>query len=148
LVVAVLPWIAFAIDGVEFGGWKIKFRELQEKVDHQQRLVNDLVQYSISASIFHHLCGIGLLREYRYRDGDGNRREMYFLRDNGYIRPRTATFLDFGPSLDAQNLVELSELTPIGWNCLKLRRNEIPTDMITDHNNLQELVLRILRQDA
>src|SRR5690348_9610294 len=53
-----------------------------------RRLINQLVTFSMSASIFTHLCGIALLHKYNYIDNDGNRREFYFLRDNGFIRPK------------------------------------------------------------
>ena len=64
----------------------------------QQRLdkrINNLVKYGMSASIFHHLCGIALLHEYKYSDEKPFEREMYFLRDNGFIRPKSDAFLDF-----------------------------------------------------
>jgi hypothetical protein len=145
LIVAVLPWIYSVVDSAEFpGGWKVHFRQLQAEVDvqqkalaAQQRAINELVKYSLSASIFHHLCGIALLRTYTYHDGDSNRREMYFLRDNGLLRPRGAAFLDFDGRLDGQNLVDLAEPTEIGWNCIELRKEEIPSDMLADRANLK-----------
>ena len=144
LTVAVLPWIYTVLDSAEFpGGWKLQFRKLQAAVDQQdkviadqQRAINDLVKYSTSASIFHHLCGVALLREYRYRDDDANRREMYFLRDNGMLRPKGSEFLDFNQTVNGRNLVEIAAPTEIGWTCIKLRRQEIPSDMLTDRANV------------
>lgn len=145
LIVAVLPWVYTLIDSAEFpGGWKLHFRQLQSEVDQQQRAleqqqraINELVKYSLSASIFHHLCGIALLRTYTYHDGDSNRREMYFLRDNGLVRPKAAAFLDFDARLEGRNLVDVAEPTEIGWTCVALRRAEIPSDMLADRTNLR-----------
>src|SRR5690348_8036711 len=78
LVLAVLPWLDSLIKTAELpGGWKIEFRELKIEVARQQEVINTLVRYSMSASIFHHLCGLALLRNYDYVDNDGNRREFY-----------------------------------------------------------------------
>jgi len=53
LILAFLPWASSLIKAAELpGGWKIEFRELKERVDQQQELINDLVKYSMSASIF------------------------------------------------------------------------------------------------
>lgn len=120
------------------GGWKIEFRELKVEMARQEEIINALVKYSMSASIFHHLCGIALLHAYRYVDNDGNRREFYFLRDNGFIAPKPGLgFLDFGPGVDGKNVVDLAEPTPIGWECIKLRKAEVPSNMRADVKNLR-----------
>ena len=120
------------------GGWKIEFRELKVEMARQEEIINALVKYSMSASIFHHLCGIALLHTYRYVDNDGNRREFYFLRDNGFIAPKPGLgFLDFGPGVDEKNVVDLAEPTPIGWECIKLRKGEVPSNMRADVKNLR-----------
>ena len=123
------------------GGWGAKFAELEteiektkDQVKQQQELINNLVKYGMSASIFHHLCGIALLWEYIYQDNPPNRREMYFLRDNGFLKPKSGAFLDFDDKLYDKNLVDLAEPTPIGWDCVKLRKNEIPSDMLEEKN--------------
>jgi len=103
----------------------------------QQEMVNQLVKYSMSASIFHHLCGIAILNEYLYHDDDTTRRELYFLRDNGFIKPRARAFVDFNYALHQANLVEVAEPTPIGWLCVKLRKTEIPSNMSHDRGNLR-----------
>lgn len=72
-------------------------------LDEQGRIIEDLVRYAMS-SIFHHLAGIVLLKEYRYRDSDVNRREFYFLRDAGYIKPRYGDFIDFDANLEGANI--------------------------------------------
>jgi hypothetical protein len=139
LTLAVLPWLDTLVKAAELpGGWKIEFRELQEKVSRQQDVINALVKYSMSASIFHHLCGLALLRVYRYVDNETNRREFYFLRDNGFIQPRPGIdFVDFSPEVDGRNLVELAEPTPIGRECVRFRQSEIPSNMRSDVSNLR-----------
>src|SRR6266496_5990779 len=85
------------------------------QLEQQQEMVNQLVRYLMSASIFHHLCGIAVLKEYKYHDDDATRRELYFLRDNGFIKPRSDSCVNFNHTLDQANLVEVAEPTPIGW---------------------------------
>jgi hypothetical protein len=139
LILAFLPWVSSLVKAAELpGGWKIEFFDLKDQVAQQQTLVNDLVQYSMSASIFHHLCGVAILRVYKYLDNEGNRREFYFLRDNGLIRPKDARgFLDFGPALNGANLVDIAEVTPIGRMAVKLRSSDIPSNMVSDVQNLR-----------
>lgn len=133
LVLAVLPWLLDLVKSIRVGDFELELRDLERQVDRQdevlqrqQRQINELVRYSMSASVFRHLCGIALLRRYEYVHGDADRRELYFLRDAGYIRPRSGDFVDFGPDLHKQNLADLAEPTPIGWTCIRLRRDEIP----------------------
>lgn len=109
----------------------------ERQLEEQQEIINQLVKYSMSASIFHHLCGVSLLHRYIYHHDEPNRREFYFLRDGGFIRPRSQAFVDFVAELDGGNLAEIVEPTPIGWLCLRLRRDEIPSDMIADRANLK-----------
>jgi len=139
LVLAVLPWLDSLIKAAELpGGWKIEFRELKADVARQQDIINALVKYSMSASIFHHLCGIALLRTYTYVDNEANRRELYFLRDSGFIQPRPGIdFLDFGAGVHGRNLVEVAEPTPIGWECVRLRQSEVPANMRSDVGNIR-----------
>lgn len=109
----------------------------KNRLDEQQDIINQLIKYSMSASIFDHLCGITLLKEYKYRSNKSTEREMYFLRDNGFIKPKAEAFLDFYDGLDGQNLVEKAVPTEIGWLCIKLRKNEIPSNMLEDKGNLR-----------
>jgi hypothetical protein len=84
----------------------------------------------MSASIFHHLCGIAILHRYNYNNDESSRREMYFLRDHGFIRPKPPLdFLVF-ENLHGRNLVEVAEPTEIGRLCVKLRKAEIPSNML------------------
>jgi len=107
------------------------------KLDEQGRVIEDLVRYAMSASIFHHLAGIVLLKEYRYHDSDVNRREFYFLRDAGYIRPKSAGFIDFNANLEGANIIDRAEPTPIGYLCVRLRKGDIPEEMVRDTGNLR-----------
>jgi hypothetical protein len=45
-----------------------KLERQEVKLEEQQKLINELATYSMSESIFHHLCGITLLKRYIYRD--------------------------------------------------------------------------------
>jgi hypothetical protein len=62
---------------------------------------------------------------------------MYFLRDNGFIKPKWSAFVDFNAILNGTNLVDIAELTPAGWVCLRLRKDEIPSNMLGDAGNLK-----------
>jgi len=139
IILATLPWLDSIIKVAELpGGWKIEFRDLQNVVAEQQELINQLVKFSMSASIFVHLCGITLLRTYNYADNEGNRREFYFLRDNGFIRPKAGVgWLEFNDRLDKKNVGDFAEPTPIGLTCVRLRRADIPLNMLADVANLK-----------
>jgi hypothetical protein len=139
LLIIVLPWIlgAMPLSEIELLGVKLKLREVADEQKQQgqtlaahEQTINDLVTYSMSASIFRHLCGIGLLKEYNYEDSEANRREFYFLRDNGFIRPKSAAFLEFNGGTP-HNVCEIAAPTPIGWLSIKLRRGEIPREWLT-----------------
>ena len=114
-----------------------KIEKQEVKLEEQQKLINELVKFSMSASIFHHLCGISLLKKYIYRDTEFFRREMYFLRDNGFIKPIGKAFVDFYETINNSNLVEIAEPTPIGKACIRLRLSEIPRVMLEDKENLR-----------
>ena len=145
----VLPYISknfksFEIFGVKAELFEKKLESQDQKIDsqeaklkEQEKIIFNLVRYSMSASIFHHLCGICLLKNYKYENTDSFRREMYFLRDNGYIKPRNDGFIDFGATTDGRNLVDVAEPTPIGKDCVRLRMGDIPEDMLKDLQNLR-----------
>jgi Predicted nucleotide-binding protein containing TIR-like domain len=109
----------------------------QIQVDQQQRMIDELVRYAMSASIFRHLCGVTLLKDYKYFHNEGNRREFYFLRDAGYIKPRFDGFIEFNEGLNGRNVADIAEATPIGRLCVKLRQSEIAPQMLDDSNNLR-----------
>jgi hypothetical protein len=99
--------------------------EQQQLFQRQKRMIDELVKYAMSASIFRRLCGITLLKEYRYFHDSRNRREFYYLRA-GYIKPRLDGFIEFNEGLNGKNIVNLAEATPTGRLCVKLRQSEIP----------------------
>jgi hypothetical protein len=99
--------------------------EQQRQIDAQQAQINQLVTYMLSASIFRHLAGIALLYDYQFHPGPMTR-ELYFLRDIGFIRPTAGEFPAFETMRDGENLSRLITPTPIGWSCLKLRSGEVP----------------------
>jgi Predicted nucleotide-binding protein containing TIR-like domain len=121
----------------EIESQKQKTNEQDVRLDQQGRTIEDLVKYAMSASVFHHLAGIALLKEYRYHDNNANRREFYFLRDAGYIKPRYGGFIDFDANLEGANVVDRAEPTPIGYLALRLRKGDIPQDMLADSGNLR-----------
>ena len=145
LIIVILPWIILAVplSEIELFGVKMKVNEMADEqrrhgeVLTQQsqalaehgKIINDLVTYSMSASIFRHLAGIGLLKEYGYEDNDSNRREFYFLRDNGFIAPKSGGFIEFNDRTP-HNVCEIATFTPIGRLCIKLRKNEVPSDWL------------------
>jgi hypothetical protein len=75
---------------------------------------------------------MALLKEYRYHDSDANRREFYFLRDAGHIKPRYGGFIDFDANLEGANIVDRAEPTPIGYLAVRLRKGDIAQNMIDD----------------
>jgi predicted nucleotide-binding protein len=118
-------------------GATTKVDKLERQVAVQGSQIETFVKYFMSASVFHHLCGIALLLNYGYSPGD--HREYYFLRDAGLIEPRSGMgFLDFRDSGPSWNVAEAAKPTPIGWLCVKLRRDKIPSEML-DEKNRQNL---------
>jgi hypothetical protein len=143
-----LPYLTKNFRSIEVFGVKAELLEkievqkdklaVQEvKLQEQQDFINELVKYSMSASIFDHLCGISLLNVYLYNDNEYFRREMYFLRDNGFIRPKGSGFLDFNEKYNHSNLVDIAEPTPIGMTFVRLRKDQIPSQMLKDLENLR-----------
>ena len=93
---------------------------------------------SMPAPIFHHLCGIALLKEYIYHHMDLIQREMYFLKDNGFIKPRTPhTSLEFNGHLNGVNLAEIVEPTELGWRIVKRHKKDIPSGLLQHKENLK-----------
>jgi hypothetical protein len=124
-------------------------QELRARVDEQQRqlavqqgMINDLVTYLVSSPIFRHLCGLAVLREYKFWDGSMTR-ELYFLRDIGFIKPRHGDFVAFDARLNGANLSDILEPTPIGWSCIRLRKGEVPPEWVQDEARRDNL-----RQDV
>ena len=128
-VVALLPWFISFLESAELpGGWKFKFRELkgtikqqEQQIENQQKIINQLVIFSMSQPIYEKLRTI----YYAKRDGRGeyiyrkeyeeiNRREFLFLRDHGFLAKAGGGYFDPGPDLIDKDIVPQVELTPIG----------------------------------
>lgn len=123
-----------------------RVQDQQRQLDAQQAIINELVTYMLSAPVFRHLCGIALLREYRFHDGPMGR-ELYFLRDLGFIKPKDGNFVAFDASLEDRNISDLLEPTPIGWSCIRLRKADVPRDWMHDpalrHNLKQDVAAEL-----
>lgn len=123
LVLALLPWFINFLESAEFpGGWKLKFRELAKQQEAQQEIINQLVVFSMSNSIYEKLkhlyyCIKQGRGEYIYQDQyeETTRREFLFLRDNGYLASAHEGYFNPGPHLIGKDLVPLIKLTPIGY---------------------------------
>ena len=100
---------------------KIEVREHEQKIEQQQEIINQLVMFSMSASIYLHLWQIHNSKEYLYRNQEYFRRQMYYLSDNGYIQPKSSAFLIFDDNLDGKNLIDVAKLTPVGEFLVSLR---------------------------
>jgi hypothetical protein len=129
-----LDWILPHLKSAKFGELELQFTELRTTVKHQhdeiqeqQKKINDMMMYSMSASIYKHLWEIHIGNKTSgkkiYYDNDAFRREMYFLRDNGYVRGKGDYLLDFNQNMNENNLCDVVQLTPIGHFCVELRRS-------------------------
>jgi TIR domain len=122
---------------VQTGDMQAQINSAHNRIDHQASQIETLITYFMSSSIFNHLCGIALLREYIYHHDPGNQREFYFLRDTGLIQPKPGIpFLDFGEG-SPWNVAAVAEPTPVGWMYVRLRRQDIPKNMLEDIKNLR-----------
>jgi|SRR5215813_812254 len=114
--------------------------QLAEQLVKQQEQINELVKTSTSASVFEHLAGIAILKYYEYREteelGKLFRREFYHLKLCGFIGPHT---LEFDERLNGKNIAKLAEPTPTGKIYIKLRKDLIPKDWLTDPDKRENL---------
>jgi hypothetical protein len=127
VVLAVLPWLSSVIDQMELTGvGKLKFREVEQKVDDQQKqlniqqeIINKLVVFSMSHYIFEHLSQLYRRNrnggEYLYHPGAMDH-DLQFLIDNGYLQ-----IFNIGELKDRDNLVGRIKLTPVGNFLVELR---------------------------
>jgi hypothetical protein len=108
-----------------------KLAHVEDKVNEQQKIINKLVETSMSASAFRHLAGITLLREYKYRQNITVRnfvqREFYYLKDRGFIGP---AMLEFDESLNGQNVADKAVPTETGLLYLTLRKDDVPKEWL------------------
>jgi hypothetical protein len=133
LVIALIPWMPDFINTVKFGEYEIKFDRLKYKVaeqkeelDKQKIMIHEMVIYAMSESIYKHLWEIDYRTsnggEYLYRENPPFKREMYYLRDNGYIENIKADFIDFDSHMHDKDLTQLVKLTPIGNFIIQMRK--------------------------
>jgi hypothetical protein len=123
-------------------------RALKDRVEEQQKVINKLVETSMSASVFHHLAGVYLLETYEYlqdkRIGELFRREFYFLKNRGFIGPET---LEFDERLHKQNVAKLAKPTEIGERYIELRKADIPKDWLSpDPDKRKNLRIDVARK--
>jgi hypothetical protein len=129
VVLAVLPWLSTIVESIELpGGGKLLFREFrakiaaqEEQLRAQQRIINELVLYSMSFLIFQRLSGIHRAArqggEYLFQgDLEAFRRDLRFLRDHGYLHHFHVNELQ-----DGQNLASSLRLTPAGTFYVEFR---------------------------
>ena len=122
----------------------VQTEDMRAQIDSaHQRIDNQASQIDTFGDIFHVLVDlqpplrIALLHEYMYHHNTGNQREFYFLRDTGMIRPKPGiSFLDFGESAP-WNVAAVAEPTPNWSDVVKLRRLDIPSNMLQDISNLR-----------
>jgi hypothetical protein len=102
----------------------------KNKLDDQEEIIRQLVVYSMSSMIYTHLRHLrdgrisrseGRPYEYHYRNNPPFQREMYYLRDNGFIQPVGQGYLDFNEFIDGKDLIDMAKPTPIGEYYVKLR---------------------------
>ena len=109
-----------------------KLGRIEDRVNEQQQLINKLVETSMSASTFCHLTGITILHEYKYwqndKVGELFRRQLYYLKDRGFIEPET---LEFFQDMDDTNLVGKAWPTEIGRIYAALRKGDISKEWLS-----------------
>jgi predicted nucleotide-binding protein len=95
----------------------------------------------MSDPVFKHLCGIACLKVYEYRDYDLFQREIYFLKDNGFLRLKpNHERVEFDERFADKNLVEVAEPTEAGWSVIKLFKKDIPKELRADKANINQSI--------
>jgi hypothetical protein len=111
LFLAILPWIIpylqRSVKHVDILGNRIEF--LETEVNKQQRVINDLVIFSISSSLVEILSHLYHKKEYKYYANEGGQRNLRFLRNHGYVH-----YFRFDELQNEQDLVGTLRLTPAG----------------------------------
>ena len=95
---------------------------------------------AMSQPIFQHLCGVALLKEYKYFHMDLTQREWYFLKDRGFIQPRPPHQhweLEFDERNHGANIAAIAEPTETGWLEIKQCKPYIPSSFLRDRENLK-----------
>jgi hypothetical protein len=93
----------------------------------------------MSDAVFKHLCGIACLKTYHYRHFDLFQREVYLLKDNGFIRLKPEHHrVEFDERFADRNLVDVAEATPAGWSIIRRFKHGIPQELKVDRANINE----------
>jgi len=137
-IAILIAFLAFSVIIVSFAA---KFVRVEKRQDLQQEIINRLVTLSMSPSVFRHLVGVMILKDYLYRENyevangkdehgepavaDLFKREFYYLKDHGFIGPPT---LEFARGMHKTNIAGVAIPTPLGWTYLKLRKGDILKD--------------------
>lgn len=146
ILLAVLPQLTEFTIGLK--GVTAKLTQVEEKVEEQQKLINRLVETSMSLSAFRHLAGITILRKYKYRQNEEVdelfQREFYYLKNRGFIGPET---LEFFEGLNNTNMAEKAIPTEIGRIYITLRKDDIPKEWLsTDPDKRANLKTDVARE--
>jgi hypothetical protein len=127
ILTALLP----KLSEFEFGPKRIRAKLQQierqvgdnkEKLEQQQKVINDLVIYSLSQMPYNVLWKATKTPEYIYHNTDDMRRWCYVLLDNGFIELKgKEAWLVFDEKMEGRNLAEIVTLTPAGEFMSSLR---------------------------
>lgn len=102
---------------------KVRVNKQGEVLAEQQKIINDLVVYSLAEQPYEILWRLMHTPEYIYRDTDNMRRWLNTLLDSGYIEPKSpGGWLEFNAQKEGSNLVELAKPTPAGEFLISLRQ--------------------------
>jgi hypothetical protein len=131
----------------ELNSVKERIEETSKKVEEQQKLINKLVETSMSPSVFRHLAGITILREYKYwqneKVGELFQREFYYLKIRGFIGPET---LEFFETMNDTNIAEKARPTDIGKIYITLCKDDVPKEWLsTDPDKRKNLKIDVAR---
>jgi hypothetical protein len=92
----------------------------------------------MSGPIFQHLCGIACCIEYKYQHQELVKRELYFLKDHGFIRMKKGfERIEFDENLKGKNLVKIAEVTESGWSIIRMKAKNSPEIILKCKENLR-----------
>jgi hypothetical protein len=134
-ILLLMPEVFERLKLLEVAGFKLEMRErvtqVERALSEQDARIHQLLMISLSKAIFKHLCGITCLKNYQYRHFDLFQREIYFLKDNGFIRLKPQhERVEFDAQFADKNLVEVAEPTEAGWSIIRLRKEDTPKELL------------------
>jgi|GEM_PF-4966921 len=124
------PQLLGRMKSLELAGFRIELQtqinQVQQTVTAQEQQINILLQTAMSRKIFQHLVGIACLKNYEYHDQWLFQREIYYLKDHGYIRMKDEyERQEFDSGFDGENIVDVTTVTEAGWSIIRLRKHDI-----------------------